>query len=89
VYSWGMGFNGHLGRDDLQTAVQPELVPINLREEERKLKLIKKKHSTMEEVEELLALQSFASSVRKRSLDNPLEVLEEDDFLVSATSFKK
>ena len=65
VYSWGLGMNGHLGLGDEMARIEPETVIFDLREEDKRIKKLRKKHRNMEEVEELLTLHSFVMSASK------------------------
>jgi len=38
VYSWGLGFNGHLGHNSLSTVVMPKLIKIDFKDENKKIK---------------------------------------------------
>lgn len=61
--------NGHLGSGNENSRIQPEKVSIDLKEEEKKIKKLKRKHRDMEEVEELLTLHSFVKSASKGGLN--------------------
>jgi len=67
LYSWGVGMNGHLGSGDTSTRIIPNEVAIDFKEEVKKLKGLKKKHRSMEEVEELLTLRSFVNHASKHN----------------------
>jgi len=51
LFSWGSGINGHLGLGDENSRIQPEQVIIDLKDEEKRIRKLKKKHRDMEEVE--------------------------------------
>lgn len=65
LYSWGLGLNGHLGLGDENSRISPELINIDLKEEEKRVKNLKKKHKNSDEVEELLTMHSFVKSASK------------------------
>ena len=65
LYSWGLGLNGHLGLGDEMSRISPEQIDIDLKEEEKRIKNLKKKHKNSDEIEELLIMQNFVKSASK------------------------
>ena len=68
VYSWGNGMNGHLGGGDERSRISPSEVLVDLKDEVKKIRKLKKKHRDMEEVEELMTLHSFVKSATKSGM---------------------
>ncbi len=57
--------NGHLGSGDTTSRISPVEINIDLKEEDKKIRKLKRKHRDMEEVEELMTLHSFVKSASK------------------------
>jgi hypothetical protein len=51
--------NGHLGHGDQNSEIMPREVSIDFKEEDKRVKNLRKKHRSLEEVQELLTLRSF------------------------------
>ncbi|CDW89302.1 isoform c [Stylonychia lemnae] len=69
LFSWGSGINGHLGLGDENSRIQPEQINIDLKDEEKKIRKLKRKHRDMEEVEELMTLHSFVKNATKGGIN--------------------
>lgn len=80
IFSWGSGLNGHLGQSDEISKIQPEEIKISFKDEEKKIKKLKRKHRDMDEVEELLTLHNFVKSASKRggNMAQPQSFIEQE-----------
>lgn len=56
VFSWGNGQNGKLGKKNASAVVDPLRVEISLKEEQKRVKEVKRRHQSIEEIEELMVL---------------------------------
>jgi len=63
VFSWGNGQNGKLGKKNASAVVEPMRLEVCLKEEQKRVREVKQRHQSVEEIEELMMLQSFVSAV--------------------------
>jgi len=67
VFSWGFGQNGRLGHSDSLTCIDPKEVRIDLREEDKRIRQMKRRLKELDGVEDMLQFHRFIKNSTKKN----------------------